>query len=116
MARRFKIRPFDYAMGGGVAALALPELMLATDNVGTTGVMLNAGFAVALGFLVGRFNSKAKMPIIAGGIGAAALRYMNQNYLGAQFPGLSGPGASTMGKFVDARFPLPTTGLNGWRM
>ena len=117
MSRRgFGIRPLDYAVGGGVAALALPEFMLADQNTGTTGVILNAGFGLALGLLVGRFNRKARGPIIAGGIAAAGIRYLNQNYLGdVQFPGLSGPGAATMGKYVDARFPLPTTPLNGWR-
>ena len=91
----------DVGLGlvGGVGTLALSQVALPSQNTGGTGLLINAGVAIALGYVAGKMKPGYGAPVLTGGLIATGLRAANQ-YLGTTIPGLSG--------YVDSPFAVPT--------
>ncbi len=93
-----------WATAGGVAARAVPAMVLPSQNTGWIGYALNLGTAVLLKMLVG---GKVGSDLFVGGGVATGLRIVSDNF-GANIKGLSGDHAFSLGAYWQSYFAVPT--------
>ena len=103
-----------WAIPGGVAARALPELVLPAQNSGWSGYLLNLGTAIVASMAARRFiGQQAGDGVLIGGIAMTAGRIVADQF-GKEyitFASLSGDPAYNlggMGAYAPAEFVLPT--------
>jgi hypothetical protein len=90
---------------GILGTVAIPQLVLGANNIGTTALMAEAGVALGLGLLSNRVSKKFGQQVMVGGF-AAMLANAGSQMLGIAPTATSG----TLGFYIDNGFPLPTSG------
>lgn len=88
------------AAAGVVGSKYVTQLVLQGNNTGPTGYAGSAAVTIGLGWLANKFAGKdAAMGVIAGGLGALALRIFQENVSGtsASMSGLGDPDMAALG-------------------
>ena len=88
------------AAGGVLGSKYLTQMILQGNNSGPTGYAATAAVTIALGWAANKFVGKdAATGVIAGGLGALALRIFNENVSGtsASMSGLGDPDMAALG-------------------
>jgi hypothetical protein len=89
---------------GGVAARAVPAMVLPSQNSGWMGYALNLGTALALKLVL---SGEIGDSLFVGGAISTAMRVVSDN-LGAKIQGLSGDPGFTLGAYWQSYFAVPT--------
>lgn len=89
---------------GILGTVAIPQLVLGANNVGTTALLAEAAVALALGFVSARIGKKFGEQVMVGGFAAMLAN------AGSQMLGIAPTSPSGLGFYIDNSFPLPTAG------
>lgn len=101
-----------WAIAGGVATRAIPQMFLREKNTGIMGYAANAVTALGLSWLLGRFAGRnAAVGTLIGGATAIGARLITDFFgPGALQFGMSGDLDFDLGFYLQNTFPLPTAG------
>jgi hypothetical protein len=111
------------ALGAGAGVIGskyVTQIALGANNAGVMGYVGQAVATLALGWLAAKFAGKdAATGVVAGGLGAVALRIYNDNVSGTSSP-MSGLGDPDMGRlgiglggYMDGSSPVPVYSFTG---
>lgn len=105
-----------WSVPGGIAARAVPEMVLPAQNSGITGYALNLLTAIVASMAARRFVSPAAgNGVLIGGIAATGARIVSDQFgkelvTYASLNGMGGDPAFNLGDYAPAAFPLPYNG------
>jgi len=108
-----EVKLAGFGIAGGVGALALPALLLPSQNSGIMGYALNLGTSVALKFAGNMLSKQAGDGAFIGGLVATGLRIVKDNLpsipMGAYWESYFAvpPVSNSFGQVLKSPYPMP---------